>query len=218
MSKPLRTTVLALVLGMPVLAMPALASPVEVAINRCNAQTIDDAQSHVRDYDRHSPGNSPSQLVARYGAILDVLSMLNEEREILSSICSNEAQPAAMFAQIAATSAWALALESDIAARLNRSCPAAAQALPTMMLSDAWLALANVVNENNGTVPAAFADVIPKVQSRAATAGLTLPGWPETSAYWRDGVHTKAKAAIAACPTSSPSPTPSGRFLRTIRK
>ena len=123
-----------------------------------------------------------------------------------------------MFAQIAATSAWALTLESDIAARLNSSCPAAAQALPTMMLSDAWLALANVVNEGNGTVPAAFADVIPKVQSRAAAAGLTLPAWSETSAYWRDGVHAKAKAAIATCPTPSPSPSPRGRLLRTIRK
>lgn len=195
-----------------------LLAPIEVAVNRCNAQTIDDAQSRVRDYDRHSPGNGPSQLVQRYGAILDVLSMLNEEREILSSICTSESQREAMFAQIAATSAWALTLESDIAARLNSSCPAAAQALPTMMLSDAWLALANVVNEGNGTVPAAFADVIPKVQSRAAAAGLTLPAWSETSAYWRDGVHAKAKAAIATCPTPSPSPSPRGRLLRTIRK
>ena len=65
-----------------------LLAPIEVAVNRCNAQTIDDAQSRVRDYDRHSPGNGPSQLVQRYGAILDVLSMLNEEREILGSICT----------------------------------------------------------------------------------------------------------------------------------
>ena len=67
-----------------------------------------------------------------------------------NSVCSSEAQRAAFVAQIAATAAWALALEADVAARLNASCPAAAQALPTMMLSDAWLSLANVVNDDGG--------------------------------------------------------------------
>jgi hypothetical protein len=89
------------------------------------------------------------------------------------------------------------------------------------MLSGAWLSLANVVNNANGTVPASFQDVIPKVQTRAQAVGLPLPAWADTSAYWRDQVHAKAKAAIATCPSPSPSASPSPssrRFLQTIRK
>jgi len=193
-------------------AMPAL-----LAANRCNSQTIDDASGRVRDYDRHAPGGGAAQLLRRYGAIADVLSMLNEEREILDSICSSDAQRAPLFAQIAAFSAWALALESDVAARLNASCGAASEALPAMMLADAWLGLANVINANGGTVPPAFAEVIPKIQMRAAAVGLALPSWPDTSAYWRDQVRARSKSAIAACPSPSPSPSPS-RILRIVRK
>jgi len=184
------------------------ATPDVVAVDRCNGQMIDDASARVREYDRHAPGNSASSLVQRYGAILDVLAVLNEEREILTSVCQSDAQRAPFFAQIAAYAAWALVLEADVAARLNASCPAAAQALPTMMLSDAWLALANVVNENSGAVPSQFADVIPKIQARAQAVSLTLPAWSETSQYWRDQVHAKGKAAAATCPTPLPSPTP----------
>jgi hypothetical protein len=197
------------ILALSAPALPALSAPVEVAANRCNSQTIDDASQHLRDYDRHTPNGSSSQLYARYGAIADLVAVLNEEREILDSVCSNDAQRSALFTQIAANAAWALVLEADVAARLNATCPAAAQELPTMMLSDAWLALANIVNEDNGKVPPAFNDVIPKVQARAAAVNLTLPVWAQTSAYWRDQVHTKAKAAIATCPSPSPSPTPS---------
>ena len=188
---------------------PAKAAPVEVAVDRCNGQTIDDASARIRDYDRHPPGGSSAQLIARFGAIADVMQVINEERQILESVCSSETQRAAFVEQIAETAAWALALEADVAARLNASCPAAAQALPTMMLSDAWLSLANVVNGDGGTVPKRFSDVIPKVQTRAQAVGLVLPAWSETSAYWRDQVHAKAKAAVATCPTPSPTPSPS---------
>src|SRR5262249_43934636 len=115
---------------------------------------------------------------------------------------------ASLFAQIAATSALALVLEADVAARLNAPCPAAAAGLPTMMLADAWLALANIVNAQNGVVPASFNDVILKVQTRASSLSLTLPAWADTSAYWRDQVKAKAKEAIATCPTPSPSASP----------
>ncbi|HEX3672447.1 MAG TPA: hypothetical protein VHT92_12160 [Candidatus Cybelea sp.] len=188
----------------PVLAKSA--APVDVAVNRCNAQATNDAAGRVRDYDRHAPGKNSSALVTRYGALVEVITILNEEREILNNVCSSDAQKAPFFAQIAATSAWALVLQADLAARLNASCPAAAKALPTMMIADAWLALANVVNEGGGTVPTAFGEVIPKVQVHAQTFGLTLPPWGETSAYWRDQVHAKAKEQVATCP--SPTPTP----------
>ncbi|MBV8344573.1 MAG: hypothetical protein JO190_06230 [Candidatus Eremiobacteraeota bacterium] len=191
-------------------AVPAHAErPLLVASNRCNSQTIDDASSRIREYDRHGPGASSAKLLQRYGAIADVLSVLNEERDILDSICSNDADRAPLFAQIAGYSAWALVLESDVAAKLNASCPAAASALPRIMLADAWLSLANVVNANGGAVPATFADVIPKVRTRADAVGLTLPAWADTSAYWASQVRDKAKTAIATCPTPSPSPAPS---------
>ncbi len=208
MSKLSGAPMLAIVMGLAIFAdMPVNAAPpLEIAANRCNSQTIDDASGRIRDYDRHAEGGSSAQLLQRYGAIVEVISTLNEEREILNTVCSTEAQREAFFAQIAATAAWALALEADVAARLNASCPAAAHALPTMMLADAWLSLANVVNEGGGSVPAAFGDVIPKIQTRAQAVGLALPAWRDTSAYWRDQVHAKEKAAVATCP--SPSPTP----------
>jgi hypothetical protein len=76
------------------------------------------------------------------------------------------------------------------------------------MLADAWLSLANVVNNDGGTVPAAFASVAPKVQTRAQAVGLALPIWADTSAYWRDQIRLKAKAAVATCPSPSPAPSP----------
>jgi hypothetical protein len=182
------------------------ATPVQVAVNRCNSQTVDDAYARVRDFDRHAPSGNSGDLLQRIGAITGLLGTLREEREILDSMCASDAARAPLFAQIAATTAWALTLESDVAARLNASCPAAAQAFPKMMLSDAWLAMANVVNDSGGPVPAIFTDVIAKVQSRAQAVGLTLPPWADTSAYWRDRVHDRAKADVATCPSPSPAP------------
>ncbi len=182
------------------------ATPVQIAVNRCNSQTVDEAYARVRDFDGHAPGGSPGDLLQRIGAITGLLATLREEREILDSMCASDAARAPLFVEIAATTAWALTLESDVAARLNASCPAAAQAFPKLMLSDAWLAMANVVNDSGGAVPSIFADVIPKVQSRAQAVGLTLPPWADTSAYWRDRVHDRAKADVATCPSPTPAP------------
>ncbi|MBV8067221.1 MAG: hypothetical protein JO113_04525 [Candidatus Eremiobacteraeota bacterium] len=178
-----------------------------IAVGRCNGQTIDDASQAVRNYDRHGPGPSQTQLLQRYGAIAGIIATLGEEREILNSVCSSDAERAALFTQIAGTMAWAFVLEGDVAARLNAACPAAAHAFPTMMLADAWLVLANAINQDNGDVPPAFADVISKIQASAEGVGLALPAWSDTSQYWRDQVHARAKAAIATCPSPSPTPT-----------
>jgi len=180
-------------------------TPVRVAVNRCNSQTVDEAYARVRDFDRHAPGSSASDLLQRIGAITGLLATLREERDILDSICASDAARAPLFAEIAATTAWALTLESDVAAKLDASCPAAAQAFPKLMLSDAWLSMATVINDSGGPVPAIFTDVIPKVQSRAQAVGLTLPSWADTSAYWRDQVHSQAKATVATCPSPTPS-------------
>lgn len=214
MKSPLVVLTVAALLGTaPLPARAPAAAPALLAVNRCNAQTADEAFAHVRDYDRHPPGAATPQLLARLSAIADVLTTLQEEREILDSICGTDPAHAQVFAEIAAAIAWALALEADIAARLNASCPAAAKALPQMMLSDAWLALARIVNDDSGAVPAIFNDVIPKVQGRAAAVDLKLPSWADTSAYWRDQVHAAAKTQAATCPSpvpqASPSPLPS---------
>ena len=184
------------------------AAPAAAAGNRCNSQTVDDAYGRIRDYDRKGSGGNTMQQLQRFGTIAGILATLRDEREILDSVCASDAARAPLFTEIAATSAWALVLEAELAARLNTSCPAAARALPTMMLSDAWLAMAQVVNDQGGTVPALFSSVIVKVQTGAQGVGLTLPAWADTSAYWRDQVHAKAKGEAATCP--SPSPSPSG--------
>lgn len=205
MMGPMRAAAVALAFAALFFLAPANASvPVLVAAGRCNSQTIDDVSVHLRDYDRRGTGGSSTQLIQRYAALADALKTLNEERDVLDSICSDDAQRAALFAQIAAFSAWTLALESDVAAKLNASCPAAAKALPAMMLADAWLSLGRVVNDQNGVVPRTFSDVVPKVETRAQAVGLALPAWAETSAYWSSQVHAKAKAAIATCPAASP--------------
>ncbi len=187
--------------------MPAKAGTTGmVAVNRCNAQVVDEAYARIRDYDRKAPGTGGTQLVQRLAAIADVLTTLHEEHEIVDSVCTSDAARAPLFTQIAATTAWALTLESDVAAALNASCPAAQKALPTMMLADAWLTMANIVNDNNGAVPPLFADTIGKVRTRAAAVGLTLPAWSETSRYWSDNVAAAAKKEAATCPSPSPPP------------
>lgn len=195
-------------IGAPAGASSAGAGAGVLVASRCNSQTIDDAATQVRDDDRRGPGRNTAQQLQRYGGLTGVISVLNEEREILDSLCASDTERAALFAQIAATGAWALALQADIAAKLNGSCPAAAQAFQTMMIADAWLTLANIVNNQGGTVPSSFQGVIPKVQMRAQALGLTLPPWSETSAYWRDQVRATGKAQIATCPSPSPSAGP----------
>ena len=186
----------------------AAAAPGLVALNRCNGQTINDSARNLLEYERHPAAGGSTQLLQRYGLLADVATVLGEEREVLSSVCTDQSQRDALFAQIGALSAWVLALESDVSPKLNASCPAAAKGLPMLMLADAWLALADVVNDQAGKVPSSVANVEPKIQTRAAALGLELPSWRNTSAYWRDQVQVKAKAEIATCPSPSPSAAP----------
>ncbi|MBV8725157.1 MAG: hypothetical protein JO351_07380 [Candidatus Eremiobacteraeota bacterium] len=186
----------------------SVAGPALVALNRCNGQTINDSARHLLEYERRPASGGSTQLLQRYGLLADLAMALGEEREILDSVCTDQTQRDALFAQIGALSAWALALESDVSPKLNASCAAAAKGLPTMMLADAWLALADVVNDQGGKVPSSVANVEPKVRTRAVALGLELPSWRNTSAYWRDQVQTKAKAEIATCPSQSPSAAP----------
>jgi hypothetical protein len=182
------------------------AAQVVAVADRCNARMINQYQGEIRNFDAHPPRSDPAHLNARLGEIADVVSSLDEEHGVLDSMCATETDKAPLFAQLNATVAWALALESDIAAKLNASCPAAAKALPAAMLAQSWLALAATVNDAGGAVPNSTAEVVPKIRTRAAAVDLELPAYTETSAYWRDQITQKAKEAVASCP----SPTPSG--------
>ena len=147
--------------GLVVVAFTALATavpggaaqPAMVALNRCNGQVIDESSARVRDYDRHPPANNQTALLKRYGLLSELIGTLNEEREIIDSVCTRDARQAELFAQVAAVSGAALVLQADVTAKLNATCPAAATGVPQMILADAWLGLARVVNEQNGTVP-----------------------------------------------------------------
>jgi hypothetical protein len=187
--------------------MPASASTSKlVALNRCNTQVVDESYARIRDYDRKAPGTGTDDLMQRFAAIAEILTTLHEEREIVDSVCSTDAARTPLFTEIAASTAWALALEANLAGALNASCPAAQKALPAMMLADAWLAMANIINESNGTVPPLFNDTIVKVRTRAAAVGLTLPAWSETSRYWSDNVAAAAKKEAAICPSPARLP------------
>ncbi|HEY1654727.1 MAG TPA: hypothetical protein VGF86_06425 [Candidatus Tumulicola sp.] len=181
-------------------------SRVVAAASRCNPRVIDDYYSQIRNDDAHPPKNDSRALNDRLGDLGDVLNSLSEEHNVLDSICPNDTDKAPLFAQLNAATAWALALQSDIAATLNASCPPAAKALPAAMLAQAWLALAATVNDEGGTVPKSVADIVPKIQTRAAAVGLTLPAYTETSPYWRDQVTDVAKQAVQVCPTPVPPP------------
>ena len=184
------------------------AQPAMVALNRCNGQVIDESSARVRDYDRHPPANNETALLKRYGLLSELIGTLNEEREIIDSVCTRDARQAELFAQVAAVSGAALVLQADVTAKLNAACPPAANGVPQMILADAWLGLARVINDQNGTVPTTFTDVIPKIQSHAQAVNLVLPVWADTSVYWRDQVKAKAKDAVASCQSPNPSPSP----------
>ena len=210
---------IATLVGMTPLSPPPAGVPagrVVAAASRCNSRMINDYYGEIRNDDAHPPRNDSGALNARLEDLADILNSLSEEHNVLDSICPTDSDKAPLFAQLNAATAWALALQSDIAAKLNASCLPAAKALPAAMLAQAWLALAATVNDQGGTVPRSIAEVVPKIQTRAAAVGLTLPAYTETSPYWRDQVTDQAKQAVQICPTpvpppptSTPSPYPS---------
>jgi hypothetical protein len=197
-----------LILASPGIQTPARAGAL-VALDRCNDRMVNDYATQVRDYDAHPARSNPTDLEKRFNDIDQLLADLNQEQGILDNVCSSDAQKSPMFTQIGATAAWGLALESDIATKLGLPCPAGAKAFSEALLAQAWLDLASIVNENSGTVPADVARTAPKIQTRAAALGLTLPAYPQTSGYWRDTIAAQTKTAVQACPTPSGSPAPS---------
>jgi hypothetical protein len=210
---PLMLASIAIFLAWTPLAQAGAATlpPALIAVDssRCTGQVLGEDQRQLAEFERHAPGASNAEKLHRYADLNALLGSLNEERNVLDTVCAGDDQKAPLFADLAAAMALGLALQSDLAIAFNASCPDGAKALPAAMLAGAWLSLANFMNESGAqTTPRAITDVEPKIQSRAAAVGLTLPPFADTSAYWSGQVRAKAKAIIAACPTPAPSPSP----------
>jgi hypothetical protein len=198
-----------------------------VAADRCNGRMINDYSGQIRNDDAHPPRSDPANLEKRFDDISQVLAGLDQERGILDAMCSTDAQKTPYFTLIGATAAWALALQSDIASKLGMPCAAGSSAFSQTLLAQGWLDLASIVNGAGGAVPSDVAEVEPKVRSRAAALGLTLPSYAQASDYWRDGIAAQAKTAVEACPglkatpqpftSPLPTTTPNG-VLRIVRK
>ena len=187
---------------------PAAAQSSVVAASRCNARMIGDYAGEIRDYDAHPPAVDLASLQKRFNDINEVLKALGQERSVLDSVCSSDAEKAPLFAYAGATASYAIALQSDVAVRINQPCPEAARAVAKALLAQGWLNLAQVVNDAGGTVPKDVTEAAPRIQKRAAALALTLPAWADTSAYWRDQQSNEAKAAIEACASPAPAATP----------
>jgi len=181
-----------------------------VAITRCDAKNINEAQTQVQDWERHPARGTQDQL-KRLADLQDTIAAMGEERGILEAVCPDTMSRAAYNSEIASVSAWAYALESDIAIALGPPCPSAGNVVPNQLLATAWYHLAANAAENGKTVPTVAA-VIPKIQTRAAAINFTLPAFADTSSYWVDQATDAARTAIKACNlppvTPSPSPTP----------
>jgi hypothetical protein len=184
------------------------AAPALVAADRCNSRMINEYATQVRDWDAHPPRGNLGDLEKRFNDINQLLQALNQERGIVDSLCSDDVAKAPLFAYIGATASYALALESDVALRINQPCPPAAKAVAEALLAQGWLDLGSVVNDAGGNPPHDVTEAAPRLQTRAAALEMKLPAWGETSAYWRDQVSNQAKAAIEACSTPLPSSSP----------
>jgi hypothetical protein len=177
-----------------------------VAITRCDSKNINEDQDTVQAYERHPARGSTDQL-KELGDLQYTIQSLGQERGVLDAVCPETMSRAAFNSQIAAVQGWAYALQADMSIALGPPCPTAGNAIPNQLLAEAWFALAGNVIENGSAVPSVAA-IIPKVQSRAAKIGLTLPAAADTSSYWVSTITDASKAAITACHLPPPTPTP----------
>lgn len=193
----------------PTAYAPAAVGPSVVAASRCSARMIGDYASEIRDDDAHPPGSDLRDLQKRFNDLNELLQALSQERAVLDSVCSSDADKAPLFAYLSATASYALALQSDVALKIDLPCAAAAKAVAAALVAQGWLDLASIVNDAGGTVPKDVAQAAPRIQKRAAALDLALPVYKDTSAYWRDQQSGQAKTAVEACSTPAPSASPS---------
>jgi hypothetical protein len=186
-------TLFVIVEGAPGRAPADVTSP-----ERCNAIVATQLGDQVRGFDKHPP--APDALDERFAQLQRVLSGVGQEEGILESTCSSDSAGAVVDAQLQAVAAWALALESDIVRqKFAKSCPAAETPVAAGFVAAGWRELAKGAPDQ-GTVPPSIGEVEPKVQSRAAAVGLTLPSLADASNYWASQVQAKGKEAVVACP------------------
>jgi hypothetical protein len=183
---------------------------VAAANPRCNHDQAGILERQVRDYDRRPPAPAIDALTQRDADLSDLLQQAQIERDILHEICSSD-ERAPIYDQLAGVMAWAYALQADVESKRFSllKCDATAKEAPQALVASAWAALSTTfsnVAENGATpgpspTPAPLvAEVMPKIQSRAAAFGLTLPPLRDASAYWRDTLVSK----VEPCPASSP--------------
>ena len=110
-------------------ALPATAGPSVVAASRCNSRMIGDYAAEIRDDDAHPPGSALPDLQKRYNDLNELLQALSQERAVLDSVCPSDADKTPLFAYLSASASYALALQSDIALKINLPCPPAAKAV-----------------------------------------------------------------------------------------
>lgn len=173
-----------------------LAAPTEVAVARCNNYNATHLEDQVRAFDRRPPNAADRD--ARFTALRDVVSSADEEAGILHAVCG-ESDFAPLAGQLLAVQAWALALESDLdLANYATHCTAAAKPVAQALIGNAWLLLVRADPAQQGKYPT-VQTVKPKVVSRAADLGLTLPAPPDTSVYWVTQLQQAGTAAVSAC-------------------
>ncbi len=186
------------------------AAPVQIAaVNpRCNHQVTGSLEDRVRADDRTKPGTTLDALNARLEDLNAILQQAQMESDILQTVCTDTELPA-VADQIAAVIAWTYVLEDDVVPeRLTLlHCPESAANAPAALIASAWYAIASTFNDANlpasapTPTPAPLVKlVMPKVQARAAAAGLTLPAIHDATQYWRDTI----VARVSNCTPPSP--------------
>ncbi len=185
------------------------AAPVQVAaINpRCNHNVAVRLENHVRADDRHAPGSRLNDLNNRQQELDAILQEAQLEHDILQNMCTVAERPAVQD-QLAGVIAWAYALEADIAPKRYAllHCPQTASTAPAGLLALGWYALASTFDDPDrlptdpAPTPAPLVkEVMPKVQTRASAAGLTLPALSDSTQYWRD---TETEKVVVCVPPS----------------
>jgi hypothetical protein len=216
--RTLARTLAVLIAAVPLMAgagpvvSPGLPQTEVAAASRCNGRLVDDDQNQIRDIEKHLAGTDQTAIRSQLADLGDTLSALSEEHNVLDHVCNNDTDKQPLFQQINAATADGILLQSELIGKLYAPCPPAATAVPQALVAQAWLAVAATINDNGGTIPTIMAPVIPKVQARAAALNMTLPGYTDTSAYWRDQFANAVSPALQACagklPTPPPTPTP----------
>ncbi|HUA08370.1 MAG TPA: hypothetical protein VMA98_03790 [Candidatus Acidoferrales bacterium] len=186
-----------------VLAAALGGATVASADSRCNDLHINEIQGELQNFAQHPAG--ASKITERSIAIVQAQTDAQQERVILQGVCS-EGDFVPLGARLFALDAWAdLLSERNGEGSSPDLCPGTDKKVMAGAAASAWLKLALAAAAPKP--PALVATLVPQVQAMATQAGLTLPTFSETSAYWEQKYEAAAKQAIIDC-ASQMSPPP----------